>query len=90
MAIEPQDVVLEDARALVLDVMGALGVTQAEMARRLEITPASVSQTLSPDRAQGMTIATLRRYLGVLGFGLHLRLVGGKLAPIAEFERKQS
>jgi len=56
----------------------AEGITQAELARRLGMSPSMVSRVLSGER--GISLALLARFAEALGCELDLRLVpAGKL-----------
>ena len=51
--------------------MEHLGVTRAELARRLDVSPARITQLL--DGTRNLTLATLSDLLYELGFSLHVR-----------------
>jgi transcriptional regulator with XRE-family HTH domain len=56
----------EQAVGLLRTLMGTRGVTQAELARRLSVTPASVNRALSG--RQNLTLATIQSYMEALEY----------------------
>lgn len=73
-----EEVLLGEATATVAGMLESLGLSQAELARRLGVTPGRVSQILSGHENIGM------RTLGALGWALGVRF---ELQPVPMADR---
>lgn len=60
------ETLVDQARGIIDAVAAARDVPRSELARRLGVSPAAVSNALSPARSD-MTLVTLERYLKAMG-----------------------